>query len=315
MTSKANQIRELEPLASGGSILKAVALFVAWLGGAATAIGIILTASGYVVEHSYLATIGVPRSVYDARAIEYTAAGGYFLAGLVPLAVVGCAQFLLNCWWCGLILAGTGILAWKLKLTRSTRLLVFALVYLIWLLLILFQFQTRRASLIFPSNGSHLMAIFTFTNLLALAYLYLERLGAVRAIISRDGLSETSPPLLYVPFLVALVAGFLLMPYVRGTYAEERKHPTFEALGEGATYLKDLVWSSITPETKAPASSDRTSPATDDSAVKGTWQLIEIGEKKIILRSFEDGSIVVVPIETIPAFRLKEGRTFTNEID
>lgn len=307
MTSKATQINALEPLATGQGILKIIALFVAWVGGAASAIGIILTACGYVVENSYLATIGVPRSVYEARAIEYTVSGGFFLVGLMPLAVVGCAQFLLNCWWCGLVVAGTAILAWKLKLRRSARLLLSALFYFVWLLLILFQFETRSAGLIFPSNGNSLMAIFTFTNLLALAYLYLERLRAVRAIAPRDGPSETNL-LVYVPFLVVLVTAFLLMPYVRGTYAEKRNHPTFAALGEGATYLKELVSTSSGPEAKAAVSANRISPDADNSAGKSSWQLIEIGEKKIILRSFEDESIVVVPVEKVPAFRLTEGR-------
>src|SRR2546428_8857888 len=95
---------ETRDAASFTGLLQSLSMLIAWVVTSGGAIGLILTAFGYLVEHAYLDRLGVPRTYYEAKPAEYMMAGGKFLMGVVQLTIVGVPQFAVRYWWLALIL-------------------------------------------------------------------------------------------------------------------------------------------------------------------------------------------------------------------
>jgi len=150
--------------------------------------------------------------------------------------------------------------------------------------------ETRTLKWFFPSSGNSLIALFTFVNFVALVYFFAECLWSANEPATSGADKQRKSFLSRAPFGLALLSALLLMPYLRGTYALTRSHPGFQPVGEGAVYLEQLTGS-----TNAPAANLQPRPA---------WQLIEIGQKKIILQNPDDKSFLIVPAEKITAFKI-----------
>lgn len=272
--------------------LKTLLSIVAWAGGSMGGIGVILSACGYIVEHAYLESLGIPRWAFEAKAAEYIISGGNFLIGLGPLAVVGTASFFLYCWWFALALATASVSAWRLRLGAGSRLTLFAVLYAFWLFLFLFHLGgDGQQNVLFPKDPATMVAIFTFTAFVASGYFYTEVLIALPERATNN--TKSLPLQSYLPrapFFILLICSFVMMPYLRGAYATKRLHPIIEPIGSESAFLRELTQSSTGSGGGKPSCK--------------VWQLIEIGERNAILRCVDDGSIVIVPAKKIGAFRI-----------
>lgn len=272
--------------------LKQFFSIILWLGGSAGSIGVLLTAFGFLVEHAYLEGLKVPRTVFEATATEYIVSGGKFLVGLLPHALIGLLQFVLNCWWAVIpLVIYAGLFAFK-KWTLGVRLSVFTGLYAIWLAVILLHFEKggKPTSLFdLPPDGS--VAIFTFTTIAGVMYFCWE-VRNVRRKWNRatnfNGILRSYK--LQLPLFLLLVCAILALPYLRGRYGTKRMYPTIEFLGSERGYFDELVSDSLSTDI--------------ESASGRAWQIIEIGEEKAILRLKESKQVYVVPKDKITSFRI-----------
>jgi hypothetical protein len=267
--------------------LKAVSSFVAWIVASVSGIGMVLTAFGFVVHHAYLGSLGVPRSVYEAKASEYFIMGGNFLLGLLPMAVVGLLNLLVHAWWLLLMVAAlVGLWRWR-RWSARRRLLAAALLYGAWLGIVMIYFTDdayRRVALA-AAKPDEVVAMLTATTLLSAGYLTAE-LTAERHQVATGGRASRD----WLPLAVLLSCGFVVLPYLRGAHAILVSHPFVEPLGPERPFFDALA-------------GPRPSGCTVYNACPD-WRLVEIGASRVILRSVRDGSIVVLPSEKLTNFRI-----------
>jgi hypothetical protein len=279
-------------LSTDANTLKQFLSFILWLGGSAGSIGLVLTAFGFFVEHAYLESLGVPRTVFEATPTEYIVSGGKFLVGLIPLTLTGSMQFVLNCWWAAVPMALYAGLFTLKKWTHEIRLPIFTALYAVWFSIILLHFENdAEPSSMFNLPAKGAVAIFAFTTIAGVAYFYWEVINAKRRKQKQAGF-DWIPYFhaLHIPLLLILICAILALPYLRGRYAIKRTYPTVEFLGSDRVYFDELA-------------SD--SSLIDDRELYGiTWQLMEIGEEKAILKIMESSQVYIVPKDRITNFKI-----------
>src|SRR5579863_6119893 len=107
------------PLLSGPAWL--FPKILAWFGASTGALTAICTVFGYLVEHAYLAQLGVSRTIYESTSREYVVTGALFLVGLVPSSVLGGVSFAIHYWWIVLLAVALSIASWRWRLSSRLR--------------------------------------------------------------------------------------------------------------------------------------------------------------------------------------------------
>lgn|GEM_PF-5456156 len=268
---------------SGSSprILQSAVAVVAWIGASLTGLTAILTACGYVVVHTYLATLGVPRSVYDAKPAEYVVAGGNFLAGLIPLAFASIPALFVYAWWLVVIVVATVAVARWRKWQSATRMYAAALLYYIWISLVLVHLTSGPLPWLLPRSSTTTYGLFV---LVLLCTAGLPAAGEPRDMPTRYS-SRYRRSLL--PLIILIVVSVILLPYLRGMYATVRPRPQLVPLGEDALYLQQLT----------------------NCGAECRWSLVDMGETSSILRQEPGGAIYVLPTAKLKTFRLEQPKT------
>lgn len=261
-------------------LLPSVSKLIAWVGASGGAIGLILTVFGYLVEHAYLDRLGVPRSYYEAKPIEYTTAGGKFLMGMIQLSFVGVPQFLVRYWWLALILLAVAAAAWKWRWPEPWRWLTAAAFMFVWLSISVPRFDSGLSR----RDAYALVASFTAITAAGIVYAFAELSFHGPAAGPVANWSLYAPR---IPFLLLLAAAMLALPYLRGAYATERNNPTIEFIGKDRSYFCELA-----------------GDTSEDICAKQSWQLIESGKDRAILRHTTDHKIYVVPATALNTFRI-----------
>lgn len=260
---------------------EAISRFLVWLGGSTGTIGVVLTAFGFLVEHAQFDRLGVPRTLYEATSREYVVTGGKFLMGLLPLALAGFLQFCVNYWWLALgILLASALTGWKAR-SSNVRWLVAAACLIVSLTVVAARFLRHDG----PDGPG--VAMFTFVVVGGLVFCYIE---------IAFGRPDTGPSHLAskyafrLPLLVLLICSAVTLPYVHGYYAPPRDYPVTQFLGKDKTYFCELAGVQNSPER---ANCDLE-----------TWQVIEIGKDRAIVRRVSDSKIYVVPASSLTTFRI-----------
>jgi lysylphosphatidylglycerol synthetase-like protein (DUF2156 family) len=258
-----------------------ISSFLVWLGGSTGTISVVLTVFGFLVEHARFDRLGVPRTLYEATSREYVVTGGKLLMGLLPMALAGFLQFCVNDWWlaAGILVAGA-VTVWKSK-SSNVRWLVAAACLIVALAVVGARFLRHDGS-----DGPG-VAMFTFVVVGALVFCYIE---------IAFGRPDTDLPHLAskyafrLPFLVFLICSVVTLPYIHGFYSPPQDYPVAQFLGKDKTYFCELAGVQNSPQR---ASCDLE-----------TWQIIEIGKDRAILRRISDSKIYVVPAGSLTAFRI-----------
>jgi hypothetical protein len=253
--------------------------FLVWLGGSTGAIVVVLSALGFLVEHAYFDRLGIPRTLYQATPHEYTITGGKFLMGIVPLAFVGALHFCLNYWWLALLTLLLGGLIWWKNWFPNARWLLAAAWLALSLALLALRLQQR-------SSDSVGVGMFTFVVAAALAFIYVEVF-----FLGKDSDGATlSQYASRAPFVIILVCAIVALPYLRGYYAQDREYPVVQFLAKDKTFFCDLS-ASKAPD-QAPA------------CAQESWQIIDIGADRAIVRRVLDSKIYVIPASSITTFKV-----------
>lgn len=259
-----------------------VSRFLLWLGGSTGAIGIVLSTFGFLVEHADFDRLGIPRSLYQATPREYLVTGGKFLLGILPLAFTGLLQFCVNYWWfalaVGLIAA---LMRWKRGSSRI-RWIIATFCLAASLAIIGSRFRADGS----PDYAG--VAMFTFAVVTGAAYAFAEWLYPAASE------PANSHPISHyawrVPFMVILICALIALPYLRGYYALKRNYPVVQFLGKDQAYFRELTGSQATHDLP--------------SSEQETWQIIDIGTERAILRRVADSRIYVVPATALTTFRI-----------
>jgi hypothetical protein len=254
--------------------------FLLWLGASTGAIGVVLSALGFLVEHAYFDRLGLPRTLYQATSHEYAVSGGKFLLGIVPMAVTGALQFCIDYWWLALGAVLLGGLAWWKSFSSNVRWLAAAIWLAVSLAFLAARFEWRTAD-----YGG--VAMFTFVVLAAIGFVYFEVFFADRAAPSaRSVLMYASR----IPFAAILTCALVALPYLRGYYAQQRVYPVVQFLSKDQIYFCALSGAGN---------------AQDPSACgQESWQIIDIGAERGVVRRVLDSQIYVVPASSITTFRI-----------
>jgi hypothetical protein len=274
---------ETKDSASFTGLLQSASKLVVWVGASAGAISLILSVFGYLVEHAYLDQLGVPRTYYEAQPAEYITAGGKFLMGVIQLAAVGAPQFVLRYWWFAVVVIAASAAAWRWRWRAEWRWLCAAAFLAVWLLIALPRFEASLS----PPEANALVAAFTAVTVGGIVYAYAE--------LSMDGppgdkATAVSLRRRYgprVPFLVLLLSAILALPYLRGAYATKRTPASIEFIGKDRAYFCELA-----------------GEASPDVCAQETWQLIEVGKDRAILRHTKDQKLYIVPAGMLTTFRI-----------
>lgn len=274
---------EIKAPASFTGLVQSASKLVVWVGASAGAISLILSVFGYLVEHAYLDQLGVPRTYYEAKPAEYITAGGKFLMGMIQLAAVGAPQFALRYWWFAMVLVAALAAAWRWRWRAEWRWLGAAAFLAVWLLIALPRFEDSLS----PPEANALVAVFTAVTVGGIVYAYAEL-----SIDGPPGDKSTAVPLRRrygprVPFLVLLLSAILALPYLRGAYATTKTHATIEFIGKDRAYFCELA-----------------GEASQDACAQETWQLIEVGKERAILRHTKDKKLYIVPASALTTFRI-----------
>lgn len=253
-----------------------------WIGGSAGTITLVLSACGYLVEHAYLDSLGVPRTFFEATPAEYVTAGGKFLIGIVPLAAAGAAQFLVRLWWLALVMVAAGVSAWWWHWRTEWRWLAAAGFLALWQLLVLPQFDRSLPR----QDANALVAMLTTVVVAGIVYAYAElTLGETPASVRSSLLIRSYA--VRLPFFALLISAAVALPYLRGAYALTRIHPDIEFLGKDREYFCELA-----------------GEGKENGCGHDGWQLIEVGTARAIVRRVADGKIYVVPADALKTFRI-----------
>lgn len=252
---------------------------VAWVGASTGALSLICTTFGFLVEHAYLERLGVPRTVYEATPAEYLVAGAKFLAGVVPLAVVGAGLFLLSYWWMLLLVVTSAILVRRRRIGVDARLGIAAAVYAIWIYAMLLRFESRGAK---PDHEG--LAIFAFGAAAGLLYCCFELFAA--------GVKSSPRPaseyLARAPLFALVFCCVFALPFLKGSHGTEKVYPYIEFLGKDHDTFCQLAGGI-------------------DKQDCAKWQLIELGKERALLRRPPDNAVFVVPVNELKTFRLSQG--------
>lgn len=256
--------------------------FLLWLGASTGAIGVVLSVFGFLVEHAHFDRLGIPRALYEATPNEYLVTGGKFLMGIVPLALTGSLQFLLNYWWLALGTILLGLLMWWRSVSSNLRWLVAAGCMGLALGLLALRFQSHDA----PDYAG--VAMFTFVVVACIAFSYIEVsfVGAANAVHGHSG----SRYAFRVPFVVLLLCALIALPYLRGYYALEREYPLVQFLAKDKAFFCDLAGDQTAKEQQI--------------CDREVWQIIDVGKERAILRRVTDSRIYVVPVSSLTTFRI-----------
>ena len=258
-----------------------VSRFLVWLGGSTGAIGIVLSTFGFLVEHAYFDRLGIPRSLYQATPHEYLITGGKFLMGIIPLALAGLLQFCVNYWWLALAFAVVALLVRWRRFPSRIRWLVGALCLATSLTIVGRRFKADGE----PDYAA--VAMFTFIVVASMVQAYVE------AFFFGNKTSDDHP-LSYnacrAPFAVILISALVALPYLRGFYGLKRDNPVVQFVGKDLTYFCSLASSLPTQDSSACA--------------QETWQIIDIGADRAIVRRVADSRIYVVPTSALTTFRI-----------
>lgn len=255
-------------------------------GAAAGSISAVLTVFGFLVEHAYFDQLGVPRTLYEATPTEYIVTGGNFLLGIVPLAMTGAIAFVLVFWWLAFIGVAAAAAAIRLRCPPALQWLLSAVWLGVALSVVSLRFQggagvTRR------------QAVAMFTFLVAAGILFC----CMRLMLD----TETRPPspfdsrlfTLRIPSYTVLIAAIVTLPYLRGAYAIQREYPIVEFLGKDRDAMCALI--------------NGSSSAT---CAETSWELIEAGKQRVLLRKAGDVRIYVIPVSALNTFRIsRKGAT------
>jgi hypothetical protein len=259
------------------SLLLQASKLVGWVGVSTGALTLICTVFGYVVEHAWLDHLGIPRIAYDSGSTAYVISGLNFLTSLIPLAVVGALEFILDYWWMVLVAAALGTAAWRLRLRRELRLLSATILYAVWLGAILIRFQRDAGR-----SDPNALAIFTFGTIVGLLYCYREAYLAAQNPGKATFLAQASR----LPIAALVFSSFFALPYLKGIHGTERTLPKIQFIGKDRAYFCELVGRPDDPQC-------------------GEWELIELGKDRALLRWPPDRRIVIVPASAISTFQLQ----------
>jgi hypothetical protein len=251
------------------------------LGASTGVIGVVLTAFGFLVEHAEFDRLGVPRTLYEATPNEYLVTGGKFLMGIVPLALVGALQFVVNYWWLALASLLLGGLVWWTHASANLRWLIATGPLAFSLGLLGHRLSGHQTA---DYEGA---AMFTFVVLASLAFSYVEIFLKGSKPNQKPAALPLSSYAARAPFLVLLLCALTALPYLRGYYAIDRDYPVVRFLANDKKFFCDLV------------GGDSTSPCEQE-----LWQLIEIGKQRALLRRADDSRIYVVPASSLATFSI-----------
>lgn len=274
------------------NLVKKFWLFIGWLVGSAGSISLLLSAVGFLVEHAYLERIGLTHTLYEATAPEYIVSGGKFLMGIIPLAVIGFFYFLFNFWWLSLAIIFVTVFLWRKKVSSEKRLIVVAILYAIWLTLIIpFFDRNSLINSIVSLSTEKGVTIFTFTTITAIVYFCIEILHSEK----RKTKNLMRKYFERAPLFLLLICSVIALPYLRGRYAIQRNYPLIEPLAEDRIFFNNLV-----------SSDPENSINQEKGSQNENWRLIHIGKEKAILLRVADGQIYVVSKNKIMNFRIIE---------
>jgi len=267
MTSLVDDVRTGDTMA----VVKKIAGVVGWVGGAMAGLIAVLTACGYVIESCYLGTLGVPRTVFDAKPAEYVLTGGNFFLALPANILVGAISFVVYCLWALLALVAIVLIVRRLRIDRFPAVIAAAVLFTTWMTLILVHLTVAPLT-IFPSNTLVMFQLFAFSVALGVAILLAFDVGARRVTTGTYRRAR-------LPLLALIVIACLLLPLLRGTYAIVRHHPILRPLGADAKYLGELRRCA-------------------------SWRLVNMGASAAILSCDGSRGVVVIPSDKLTTFEL-----------
>lgn len=251
-----------------------------WFGASTGALTAICTVFGYLVEHSYLDQLGVPRSAYEATSREYVVTGAQFLAGLVPVSLLGVPLFLAHYWWVDLLVAALAVLSWRRRFASSRRFMLAAGVYAAWLIAMAFRFER-----VTPPDREG-FAMLAFGTIVAFFYCSCELFAAAQSAKMPQRASDLVARL---PFVALLICSVFALPIVKGIHGTARTYPNVEFLGKDRELFCALAGV----------------PSQPSDPDCGAWQLLEFGKDRALLRRPPSPFIYVVPTNSITTFRLQ----------
>ncbi len=251
-----------------------------WFGASTGALTAICTVFGYLVEHSYLDQLGVPRSAYEATSREYVVTGAQFLVGLVPVSLLGGPLFLAHYWWVAVLVAAFAVLSWKRRFSSPRRFMLAAACYAAWLVAMAFRFE--RATPPDPES----FAMLAFGTIVAFFYCSCELFAAAQSTKIPERASDLVARL---PFFALLLCSVFALPIVKGIHGTTRTYPSVQFLGKDRELFCGLAGV----------------PSQPSDPDCGTWQLVEFGKDRALLRRPPSPLIYVVPTSSITTFRLQ----------
>jgi hypothetical protein len=255
-----------------------------WFGASTGALTAICTVCGYLVEHAYLGQLGVPRSAYEATSSEYVVTGAQFLAGLIPVSLLGAPLFLVHYWWVAVLTAALLIFSWKRRLSPPGRFMLAAVSFAAWLAAMAFRFEV-----VTPPDREG-FAMFAFGTMVAFLYGSCELFAAAQFAKTAERASDLVARL---PFFSLLVCSLFALPIVKGIHGTTRAYPNVEFLGKDRDFFCALA-------------SVPSQPSDPDC---GSWQLIEFGKDRALLRRPPSPLVYVVPTNSTTTFRVQPARS------
>ena len=261
---------------------------IGWLGGAAGGIVILLTACGYIVNYAYLESLGVPRSSLGIKASEHVLAGGHFIISLIQFSTIGLLNLLVNAWWFILALLLSGIICWWLHAKNISRLILFSIIYVLWMFLALSKLSDTGNTNFYGVDITSAAIVMMHTAMTVIAIIYIVTEALLLG--SLDKLAALKYRLASVFFGLVVLTASTMLPYLKGAYATKQVHPLIKPIVVNLNHDDKMI--------------DNGGLDSKSDLWQRQLQIIQVGEKKIVLRDTQDQSIIIIPTETIPAYRL-----------
>lgn len=261
------------------SLIRPLGGFVAWIGASVGSLSVVLTVLGYLVESAYLSSLGLRRGMLELAPIEYMASGGQFLLGLIPLSFSGMLNFLLDYWWTvPLVIIAFHFGMWR-KLGSTYRWVLCASVNMIWLAFVIPLLEKSVPG----SDANKIISMMCFMATLSVIYAVTEQA------LASSKKSAKSTIIGQVLFYAVLSVTLLTLPYARGLKGLERELPNVQLTSKDVAAFCAIFTN------------------TDSSTcTKRTWQLVQIGKEKSLLRDPMDGSIYIIPSSMIATLRINK---------
>jgi hypothetical protein len=248
-----------------------------WIGASAGAVTLCCTLFGFVVKHTLLDRLGVPRSVFEPTSTEYVVTGAKSLAGVIPLALYGAVEFLWQCWWLLLLIAVFAVALWKRRWPPEIRVLGAAAIYGLWLLMMLLRLIE------FSPPDAEGLDIFAFGTIAGVLYCCIEIFLGARSFEARP----VSIWMARLPLYALVFSAVFALPYLKGLHGTVQSYPLIQFLGKDRDYFCGLA--------------QEGSAGDASKSTCAVYELIEQGRDRALLRKPPSSRIYVVSAASVAA--------------